>query len=164
MKNPNIGPMTVAVFGVVALGIAMAIALVIWWPGGRSCSMKILAIDPGVSTGVIFVDPVQPEESTYGKVIHLWEQLDKIIERTSPDVIVIEAFRLYPHMAKTMIGNDFPSSQVIGVTKYLAAKAGIPVVEQMASMAKHIAKNPRLHNPHLQDAWRHAAVYWRRNK
>lgn len=39
--------------------------------------------------------------------------------------IVIESFKLFPHMAKAQIGSDFPSCQVIGQLKLLAYQTGL---------------------------------------
>jgi len=124
--------------------------------------MKILAIDPGESTGIAFLDTTKPNEIS-GTVVHLWEKIDHIIWTTRPDIIVIEAFRLYRHKAQAQIGSWFPSVQVIGVVKYLAERAQIPIAEQMASVAKFLPRNPRIRNAHVQDAWRHAEAYRRRH-
>uniref|UniRef100_A0A6M3J3J4 Holliday junction resolvase RuvC n=1 Tax=viral metagenome TaxID=1070528 RepID=A0A6M3J3J4_9ZZZZ len=124
--------------------------------------MKILAIDPGQTTGVLLMDT--HTGSTLGAELRLWERLDALIQRTKPDVIVYEAFRLYPHLAKAQIGKSFPTVQVIGVIKYLANQACIPTVEQTAAMRKHVPKRPGITSPHVQSAYQHAETYRRRKE
>ena len=115
--------------------------------------MRILSIDPGQATGVVFVDT--EKNSFHSIVVRLWTNLDRIILKVQPEVIVMESFRLYPHMARTMIGNDFPSSQVIGVVKYLAGLQNIPVHLQPANVIKYVPSNPRISGEHMQDAYKH---------
>ena len=125
--------------------------------------MKILSIDPGVTTGVVLLDTDKPC-SLQGATVHLWDRIDLIIQEMAPDVIVMEAWRLYPHMSKIMIGNEFLPVQVIGVVRYLAEKQHIPVVQQTAAEAKGIKASEiptSVSDPHLRDAWCHAEKYRR---
>lgn len=128
--------------------------------------MKILAIDPGETTGVVLMD-TDNLGSLQGATVHLWDRIDLIIQEMVPDVLVFEAWRLYPHMAKIMIGNEFLPVQVIGVLRYLAEKHHIPVVLQTAAQAKGIKPSEipqSISGPHLRDAWCHAEYYRRFHK
>lgn len=125
--------------------------------------MKILAIDPGETTGIVLMD-TNNLGSLQGATVHLWNRIDLIMQEMGPDVVVMEAWRLYPHMAKIMIGNEFLPVQVIGVVRYLAETGHIPVVQQTAAQAKDIRPSEipaSISDPHLRDAWRHAEVYRR---
>lgn len=124
--------------------------------------MKILGIDPGEHTGVVLMDTDQPN-ALKATLVVTWHGLDDIIHTHHPDIIVMESFRLYPHMAQTMIANDFPSSQVIGVVKYLAEKVNIPVAMQPASMAKYVKPKRMFPSPHLHDAYCHIEAYRRKH-
>lgn len=52
------------------------------------------------------------------------------------DVVVIESFILYPHLAREQIGSDMPTSQLIGVLRYIANTNGCMVRLQPASIKK----------------------------
>lgn len=48
------------------------------------------------------------------------------------DLIVMERWALYGHMASKMVGSEIPSAQFIGMVKLSAWLAGVPVVMQNA--------------------------------
>jgi hypothetical protein len=56
------------------------------------------------------------------------------------DLIVYEKFALYAWNEKSMAGNEFLTSQLIGIFKYLASRADIEIVGQFASQHKRIYK------------------------
>lgn len=64
--------------------------------------------------------------------------LEDKLERQVLDLIVYEKFALYGWNEKSMAGNEFVTSQLIGVIKYLASRGGINVVGQFASEHKRV--------------------------
>lgn len=81
--------------------------------------MRILGIDPGGTTGIVLAEwsgsgrefaVVESAAFTWEERFHLYTY----VERTKWDVVVMESFHLYGHLAKNMVGSDFPSSQIIG--------------------------------------------------
>jgi len=126
----------------------------------------VLAIDPGKTTGWAFVVGGAYD----GGLFASWSGVDILLDTFQPDVVVVESFRLFPHMAKTLIGSTFPTVEVIGVVKYLAKLRDIPLVLQEPSEARQIRRFPpreclpikRKLSPHEKSALRHALLYLRR--
>lgn len=57
------------------------------------------------------------------------------------DVLIYETWRLYPQMAKTMIGNDMQPSQLIGIIRYLGwITPGVEFVPYGANIKKTAEK------------------------
>lgn len=83
--------------------------------------MRVLAIDPGERVGWahgIFSD--DGVEVTGRGVTPLRDFAIKLGEVAGNyDEIVYESWRLYPGMAKSMIGNDMQPSQLVGIIRYL---------------------------------------------
>lgn len=46
--------------------------------------------------------------------------------------VVLEEYRLYPWLAREQGFSDFPTAQLVGVVKYLAARVDVPVYMQSA--------------------------------
>lgn len=86
------------------------------------------------------------------------------------DTVVYETWRLYPHMAKKLIGNDMQPSQMVGIIRYCAwLNPKVKLVSQGAD-TKNLADNaygawlaPRFElstEEHDKDALRHLVWYW----
>jgi len=131
----------------------------------------VVSFDPGKTTGFV------AGEWSGGKEIGLTEvtvipwndrfyQTKDLLKFHVPDYIVVEAFRLYPHRAKSQIGNTFPSSQMIGIIQTYAYEQGIldRVVIQPAGNRSSV-KIPDEHllmvgsSSHIQDAYRHLRYF-----
>lgn len=136
--------------------------------------MRILALDPGETTGWARVDTITtPGSIHYGRSPG-WTQLQELIfaptmSRPEPsvfkvDVVVIEKFTLYPWAARSKVWSEFPTVEVIGVAKYLAAQAGARVVMQGADVAKAkwLKKAKVKGNAHERDAQRHLLAFLKR--
>lgn len=133
--------------------------------------MRILGVDPGGTTGMCFVDWVgHGKEFT---VIKSWEvpwmsrwDIYGAVEQLNFDVIVVESFRLYRHMAQEQVGSDFPSAQVIGAIEYVLfdKHTRAKLVYQPAANAKDVQVLP-IHrdilgsSEHRKDAYKHIR-YW----
>lgn len=122
----------------------------------------MLSIDPGKNCGTAYW-----ECDTKGSYRLIWvknlskEELYTVLEQEVIDHVIYEGYRLYANMAKTMIGNDFETPQIIGVIKYITNLRQIPLYMQMAT-AKKIWDDERLRNmglyvsiDHRRDAIRH---------
>ena len=73
--------------------------------------MKVIAIDPGERVGWA-TGVVHPALKDFA--VTLGERIQDY------DVVVYEVWRLYPQMAKKLIGNDMQPSQLIGIIRYLS--------------------------------------------
>lgn len=64
------------------------------------------------------------------------EAADDLLEAASVDGWAVEAFRLYPELAREQGYSDFPTVQRIGVAKHIARKRGVWCVIQGADIKK----------------------------
>jgi hypothetical protein len=116
--------------------------------------MRLLAVDPGRTTGVaLFVDGqfVQGREVKF-------HQLEALMD-LEPDEIVIEAFRM---TTKHHGVNYSDPLEAIGVMRWLALKAGIPFHLQSPSVlaSRHARTAQTLHRSvHVRSAATHG-LYW----
>ena len=98
-------------------------------------SLKILALDPGESTG--WVLGTETEAIRGGTCGRNHREVARLIIDEKPDIIVLERFNLYPGMAKSLAWNSFYPCEVIGVIKYIAMSMDTPIVEQAPSVKKY---------------------------
>lgn len=129
--------------------------------------MKICAIDPGETTGLVVFDS---DTSTIIhaqaiKLNHL-DLYDGLINE-APDLIVYERFSLYSHKAESLIHNEFYTVQLIGVIQLYCQLFNIIPVIQTAAQAKSIWSDDKLkqypqywtNSRHSRDATRHVLHY-----
>lgn len=131
--------------------------------------MRVLALDPGEKIGWARADVSDAGEWTNVRhsitplremAIAVHEAMTKFPVRgpgepltkyaSDYDVVVMEDWRLFPEMAKTFVGSNFPSVQFIGAVKLACWVSGTKLVMYGASTKKHtlapMAKlNPELH-------------------
>lgn len=133
----------------------------------------LLAIDPGKMTGwaeITYTDSEITSMNTMEVPMDtIWELLGGVLDdedRTKPDVIVIEDFKITAGTGK--LGSPDWSLRIIGAAEYLGFKHGIPVVKQYPSNAKAFSTNDKLRAVqmwhkggagHANDALRHAMLY-----
>lgn len=98
-------------------------------------SQKILCLDPGESTGWVLGTEDCAIRGGTCKRNHL--EVAQLLIDEKPDVIVLERFNLYPGMAKSLAWNSFYPCEVIGVIKYIAMSADVPIIEQAPSVKKY---------------------------
>jgi len=135
---------------------------------------RILGIDPGRTTGYVDIDLHENGEFEVVDTAEIvWEarfQIPDFINPSAntfdaphlPDAIVVESFRLYPHKARSQIGNDFPSSQVIGIIELALYQNNIidRIVRQPASSISRVKIFHDLPaSEHIRDAYKHARLY-----
>lgn len=129
---------------------------------------SIIALDPGESTGWVFVDTHDRLTGGTAPKNHL--EVVKLLEMCSPDIVVIERFNLYPGMAKSLAWNSFYPCEVIGVVKCYCMQHGIAIVEQAPSVKKYAGglkddwaqlKHTVRTTEHTKDAYQHLKYYLR---
>jgi hypothetical protein len=134
--------------------------------------MRLLAIDPGGTTGLCLIqldrgwdqfELIESVEFPWLERFHMYDY----IRRVGADIHVIEEFRLYRHEAMNQVGSDFPSCQVIGAVEYLLEEKGKRknLFYQPAYVTKSVAIEKRHEamvgkdSEHRKDAYKHAR-YW----
>jgi DNA-directed RNA polymerase sigma subunit (sigma70/sigma32) len=129
--------------------------------------MKILALDPGKTTGYILYEPDTRTILERGE-LELFDRVDDLISLA--DFVIYESFGLFEHKAKDQIGSEFEACQVIGVIKYFLKKTGRDYVVQKPSDQiffddKKLAKlNMRSKSNHINSATKHLLMYLLRTK
>lgn len=97
-------------------------------PGGIHVGMAMLRRDPAAKLGWNCTRAWEERPDTAANLVanHTANQ--------TIDLLVVEEWRLYAQNARQKIGNDFPTSQLIGVFKYLCRINGTPICMQPAQM------------------------------
>jgi len=126
-------------------------------PGRKKTGMVLLELEEDGLGCRVAVEAASIEEVLY--YLDLWQ----------PDVVVIEAFRLYPWRSRALGWDPMLPSQIIGAVKAWASRreCAVQVVEQPASVRKlarlhtgQLEKLPLFRGkPHARDALRHAVWY-----
>lgn len=98
-------------------------------------SRAILVFDPGESTGWCFQDYNGLLYGGTARKDHL--EVAQLIREARPEVVILERFNLYPHMAKSLSWNSFYPCETIGVIKVTCMDMGVPVVEQAPGVKKY---------------------------
>lgn len=101
--------------------------------------MKLLALDPGNSTGWVLYDTDTGEikGGTIGESFH------EVYDRCKGiDVIIYETFNLYPGAAKHLTRNEFYPCQVIGVIKLYGERHPEAKIVKQAPSVKKFAGEP----------------------
>jgi hypothetical protein len=86
--------------------------------------LRVIAIDPGErtgwATGTVRSEPGdEPDISDLNQGVHPLRDFALGLHKNAHkyDVIAYETWRLYPGMAKRMIGNDMQPSQLVGIIR-----------------------------------------------
>ena len=133
---------------------------------------NLLSIDPGDTTGWSQFINGKLHDSGMLEVRKFGLDVLEIFLRQNPNVmnydyVVIEDYKIYPHMLKQhSLSGVFPV-KVIGVLQYIFALKKIPVVLQMASEGKGFCTDEKLKQwgywirgkKHSRDAVRHGC-HW----
>jgi hypothetical protein len=139
--------------------------------------VRLASFDPGQTTGYCVID-IQDDGKDFS--VHRcdeipWEarfaNIDYIFINDTPQIIVVEQFRLYPHKAKVQIGSIFPSVRVIGIIETMCYIHGLAESRLYFQGAGDIVKTMVLErdmtmvagSPHKIDAYRHARLHFLRH-
>lgn len=128
---------------------------------------KLISIDPGDRhVGVAFFEG---EGCSWALNFTPSDAMDFLLQEVpGVDVVVVERYQLYPHLAQLQQGSDMRTSQMIGAIKVVARMHGVPVVIQPAafkkaaeSLIKHrgIVRKSLGHGDHAKDAETHGYTY-----
>ena len=129
---------------------------------------SIMALDPGESTGWVFINTDDKLSGGTAPKNHL--EVVKLLDKYQPEVVIIERFNLYPGMAKSLAWNSFYPCEVIGVIKCYCMQKGIEIVEQAPSIKKYAGelkedwvqlKREVRTTEHTKDAYQHLKYYLR---
>ncbi len=117
-----------------------------------SSRSKILAIDPGITTGIaaMFGDGGVSFTMSY-KRDDLLHHLRELIPHT--DLVAIESWRLFASHSARRVGSDFPEVKLIGVIEYLCELANVPFV--FVQPAEHKRFFSKLNQRNLKVGSRH---------
>jgi len=102
--------------------------------------LNVLALDPGEKVGwarAVVLPNAEWLDLRHG--IHHLKDMALALGRSAVryDVVIYETWRLYPSMAKSMVGSDFQTSQFIGMVRYLTwINPRVKLVSQGASIKK----------------------------
>jgi len=146
----------------------------------RRSHVKIIAVDPGVTTGVAWADFSEegiPELHTsmpkgFEAACTLFERFGGSPYRSNFDLLVIERFSITAKTAtKTREGSNL-AIELIGVAKWVALQCGLKVEEQSPADAKNFASDMKLRKlgwytpgpDHARDATRHLLLAAVRHK
>jgi hypothetical protein len=131
--------------------------------------MRVLALDPGDKVGWARADvaddgswidlrhgitPLRDMALAIAESLDIaygWNGYDDCKSHTNYDLIVIEDWRLYPQMAKTMVGSSFPSVQFIGMVKLCCWLSSTKLVTQGASIKTTADKTMAKLRPELYE-------------
>lgn len=141
---------------------------------------RLIAFDPGRTTGCVVVSSIDYPSCTYeitgykaiewAKRSAIFELLKRYDAMGDLDAIVVEDFRLYPDKALAQSYDEFPSSKVIERILVYAELLGIAhkIVMQMPSLRHNVklpaAEHSAIRNKHCIAAMLHARYYIRMNK
>ena len=145
---------------------------------------KVMALDPGNSTGWVARVPVRGENDVVvrstlvgGTIGESHQEVYELLEQFQPDILVYETFQMYPGKAQKLIWNTFYPCEVIGVIKLWAMQnsARCKLVGLQPSVKKYALSNTELElwktvdrfeqpaTEHLRDAVR-LLRYFERNE
>lgn len=140
---------------------------------------KILALDPGETTGVAFLyvpSTQETAEPTLSCLIQLptkkldWQSymhLDNLILKVQSDILVVEDYRIFSWKRDQHVWSELHTPKLIGMIIALAFQHKIPITFQTPQQAKGFCTDIRLkawgfYSPshrHSNDAVRHAIYY-----
>jgi hypothetical protein len=135
-----------------------------------SCETRILAFDPGETTGVACLkggDVELYEQFKTKPIGEGAELLHGLIRNLSPDFLICEDYRIYAWKADDHKWNPLHTPALIGAVQYICYMEHLPYHMEMAQVPKAFTTDDKLRGlglylpgkPHARDAMRHA-VWW----
>ena len=131
---------------------------------------RVLAIDPGETTGYALFDGVDLDrlgQVSTGHVDTSVIPLRKLFENVEPDIVVVEEYRVYAWRAKQHSWSSLHTPRLIGCIETLCEIHRKPIAMQGAGIVKQFVTNDKLKDwgfyikgqPHARDATRHACYF-----
>jgi hypothetical protein len=140
---------------------------------------RLLAVDPGETTGLTIIDVSHPYPQCHNVALIIQDQIPswpleqfitpftKILSTCTPTQIVYEAYHVYRWRLQEHAFSEVPTIQIIGALKTLAIQHKIPFLRQTAQVGKAFFTDQRLKSmdmyipgaPHSRDSLRHCAHY-----
>lgn len=129
---------------------------------------RLLAVDPGETTGwALFANLDLVDCGQIPTKLDPAGELEKLLDKTQPLVVVAEDYRIYKWKAKQHTGSDLFTPRLLGALDLLCHQRGIPLYLQMAQLAKVFCTDDKLKHwgfykkgqRHARDAIRHGC-YW----
>lgn len=122
---------------------------------------RLLAIDPGIHNGwAIFEKGVIKDLGSIDGVTNFDIWLHNVPKEYGPvDVVVIEDFRLFRHMAQKQIGSKFEVTQVIGLVESWARRNKAEVVKQNSDILSVAVKWSKMPMPKNHSQSHHVSAY-----
>ena len=127
----------------------------------------LVSLDPGETTGwAMFKDGLLTDSGQI-PTLTCRAELMSLIEIAYPDVLVCENYRIYEHKLKRHANQEVYTLRLIGAIDYVCTHHQIPIVYQMASLAKGFVTDNKLKSwgmwkrgqRHARDAIRHGIYY-----
>lgn len=121
--------------------------------------MKIIAIDPGGTTGVAGYE----DSLFYTGEVGAWETAVDYVLALEPDIVVCESFHITAQTLK--VARSYDALYMIGTLKYELPKRGIELVmqtpseRQFATPKKLAAVGWKVKGDHATQATRHLLTY-----
>lgn len=148
-------------------------------PKGWIRPKRVLAIDPGMTTGYCVFDYVMTHvDDIYiyclsdSGIIKVdketgWDPIVDKIQQVNPSVVVCEDYRIYPSKDKVHVLSSVDTVRIIGAIEYMCHHEHFSLVKQMASVHKGFVTDEKLKewwlykgiNRHSRDAVK-AAIYF----
>jgi hypothetical protein len=128
--------------------------------------MKIIAIDPGKTSGYAFSD-TENGKCAVGQSASIAE-LYVVLDEYVPDIVIVEAYKIYPNRAMQQAFSTVPSAEVIGAVRGWCYQHKCDIVLQDAAVRKVVPNeffettkfNGLLKGlPHARDAALHLTYY-----
>jgi hypothetical protein len=125
---------------------------------------KLLAIDPGETTGVAyFINGELIKTAQLTSIIAIEEAILDFL----PDMLIYEDYRIYPAKLKSHSFSEIPTLKIIGAIEYVCEKYHIKTIKQLATMAKGFCNSYKLKEwgywakgeQHSRDAIRHGCYF-----
>jgi hypothetical protein len=128
----------------------------------------IASFDPGRTTGCVLARWESGRDFYIIETYAIpWDERFVVVKDVlsfKPEHIVVESFRLYPHSARAQIGQDFPSSQVIGIIETYAYENSLlsRITKQPAAVRSNVKvthEEIKGSSVHIVDAYLHLRYF-----
>lgn len=135
----------------------------------------VLGIDPGYTTGTCLlglhgngeIEVLEAHKYEWSKRFEIIPLVERLTATGTRVTIVVESFRLYPHKAQQLVGDDFPSVRVIGMVEAACWMHNFAQIHfQTASQIRRVQvlHDLPIRSEHIRDAYRHARLFIVDNK